>query len=94
MDENRDVLNDLPEYSWQLDRLSKATRARDIVTWCSLIGEREDEYESTAISSIKEAAAELPEKKERAYSSLRRLATFAIQLLKEDKEVHPGLSWV
>ena len=86
-EEEKDILNLLPEYRWHLMRISKAQNAREIELTCRLLSHRRADYEAALLDSARRAVGGLPHKKGTAYRFLRRLATLNVQALREDKDV-------
>jgi hypothetical protein len=86
-EEEQDVLNLLPEYQWQLERIRKTQDARDIHLTCRLLLQRRGEYERVLLESVRRSADGLPKEKHAAYKALRRLATLNVQASREDSDV-------
>jgi len=87
----QDLLKDIPEYQWQIKQILKLDSAKSIRLKCQMLIERREEYNKSILSSIRNSALGLPQQKFTAYKSLRRLATLAIQSLKEDDDVLANL---
>lgn len=89
VDEEQSLLT--PEHNWLLQKLLSASNVRDVQIYSRLTAERSQSYKSILLDKIRLGTAELPRQKERAYASLRRLATIAVQSSKEDDDVLTGL---
>lgn len=85
--EEQDLITHLPEYQWQVERIGKARNSREIELACRLLIQRRGEYDHVLFDSIERSIQVLPQKKEAAYTALRRLATIAVQASRDDADV-------
>lgn len=86
-EEERGLLQSLPEYEWLLNRLLSSKSPSEIQITCKLLSHHRAEYSRVLIDSARHAIEELPKKKEKAYFAVRRLATLTIQASHEDDDV-------
>ncbi|QEG41268.1 hypothetical protein [Roseimaritima ulvae] len=85
--EEADLLAQLPEYKWQLQRILKSDSPLRIVTSCKLLNQRRGEYDHVLRQSTLSCRTNILEEKKRIYLGLRRLATLAIHQAQEDDDV-------
>ncbi|HEY4259063.1 MAG TPA: hypothetical protein VGM98_02835, partial [Schlesneria sp.] len=76
--QEEDLLTQIPEFKWRLNSLFKTDQIGKLVLTCKLIREQRREYDALIFQNLLNSVESLPQKKDAALKSLRRLATLAI----------------
>ena len=76
--QEEDLLTLIPEFKWRLNSLFKMDHLGKLVLTCNLIREQRREYDALIFQNLLNSVESLPQKKDAALKSLRRLATLAI----------------
>lgn len=89
--EENDLLTELPEYRWQVERIKRTVNPREIAVLCELVIQQREQYDKSLEASFDKATVDILSNKQRTYIGLRRLATLAIHSAREDDDVLASL---
>lgn len=81
------VLQQLPEYSWHLNRLLADDEPKQIQLNAAILKQRQILFESQLFEQLESTIANMPRTKEACHKALRAVATLALQQGKEDDDL-------
>lgn len=81
------ILQQLPEYKWQLHRLLSDDNPRQIQLNAAILQQHQDLFENQLFNQLESTISTMPRTKEACHKALRSVATLALQQGKEDDDL-------